>query len=195
MSRPPASAAVRDAGTEPRDDGRSPRSDPRAAIAAGRTALGIELGSTRIKAVLIGPDHAPLASGSHDWENQFVDRVWTYSLDAVWTGLQECVAALLADVEQRYGVRPTTFGALGVSAMMHGYLAFDDAGELLVPFRTWRNTTTGPRRRRAHASCSGTTSRCAGRSRTCYQAILDDEPHVPQRRASSPRSPATCTGG
>ena len=82
---------------------------PRAAISAGRTALGIELGSTRIKACLVDADGAVLASGSHDWENQFVDRVWTYSLDAVWTGLQDGVAALLADAEQRYGVRPTTW--------------------------------------------------------------------------------------
>ena len=122
------------------------RADSAAAIAeaitAGETALGIELGSTRIKASLVGPDGAAIASGSHDWENQFVDRMWTYSLDAVWAGLQECVASLLADTERRYGVRPTTFGALGVSAMMHGYLAFDADGELLVPFRTWRNTTT-----------------------------------------------------
>src|SRR5690606_12425558 len=117
--------------------------DPRTAIESGATTLGIELGSTRIKAVLIGPDHAPLASGSHDWENQFVDRVWTYSLDAVWTGLQEAVAALLAETEQTYGVRPAQLQAIGISAMMHGYLAFDDADELLVPFRTWRNTTTG----------------------------------------------------
>src|SRR3954454_20968574 len=99
---------------------------PGEALAAGRASLGIELGSTRIKAVLIGPDHAPLASGSHDWENQFVDRMWTYSLDAVWSGLQASVAALLDDAEQRHGVRPTTVGALGVSAMMHGYLAFDE---------------------------------------------------------------------
>src|SRR3954447_21585852 len=94
--------------------------DPRTVLASGAAALGIELGSTRIKAVLIGPDHAPLASGSHDWENQFVDRVWTYSLDAVWAGLQEAVAALLADAEAKHGVRPTTVGGLGVSAMMHG---------------------------------------------------------------------------
>src|SRR4051812_33362000 len=98
--------------------------DPREAITSGRATLGIELGSTRIKAVLAGPDHTPLASGSHAWENQFVARVWTYSLDAVWTGLQESVAALLADVEAVYGVRPTTFAAIGVSAMMHGYLPF-----------------------------------------------------------------------
>src|SRR3954465_14728399 len=96
--------------------------DAGAAITSGRTALGIELGSTRIKAVLIGQDHESLAVGSHDWENQFVDRMWTYSLEAVRNGLQECYAALAADVRQRYGVELTTVGALGVSAMMHGYL-------------------------------------------------------------------------
>src|SRR4051794_1002825 len=115
--------------------------DARELIRQGRTALGIELGSTRIKAVLIGrDDHAPLAVGSHDWENQFVDRLWTYSLDAVWAGLQACYAALAADVEQRYDIELTSVGALGVSAMMHGYLALDADGELLTPFRTWRNT-------------------------------------------------------
>src|SRR4051794_6770851 len=105
--------------------------DARAAINEGRTTLGIELGSTRIKAVLIGEDYAPLAVGNHDWENQFVDRLWTYSLDAVWSGLQECYAALAADVRQRYDVELTTVGGLGVSAMMHGYLAFDPDDELL----------------------------------------------------------------
>jgi len=114
-----------------------------AAIGEGRTALGIELGSTRIKAVLIGPDYAPLAVGNHDWENKFVDRLWTYSTDAVWAGLQECFAALVRDVRQQYDVELTSVGALGVSAMMHGYLAFDSNGELLTPFRTWRNTNTG----------------------------------------------------
>src|SRR4249920_2820278 len=118
--------------------------DARQAIAEGRTALGIELGSTRIKAVLTDEDHAPLAGGSHDWENQFVDRVWTYSLDAVWAGLRDAFASLAADVRARYGVELRTVGALGVSAMMHGYLAFDASDALLVPFRTWRNTTTGP---------------------------------------------------
>src|SRR3954454_12194560 len=103
-----------------------PDADPRTVLESGRAALGIELGSTRIKAVLVGPDHAPLASGSHDWENQFVDRVWTYSLESVWSGLQASVAALLDDAEQRHGVRPSTVGAIGVSAMMHGYLAFDE---------------------------------------------------------------------
>jgi sugar (pentulose or hexulose) kinase len=115
----------------------------REAIDEGRTALGIELGSTRIKAVLTGPDHEAIAVGSHDWENQFVDRTWTYSLEAVWEGLQGTFAALAEDVRNRYGTELRSVGALGVSAMMHGYLAFDGEGELLTPFRTWRNTNTG----------------------------------------------------
>ena len=157
------------------DDAHGPRED----IAAGRTSLGIELGSTRIKACLIGPDHTVLATGSHDWENQLVDGVWTYSLDAVRSGLQGAVASLLADCERRHGVRPTTVGALGVSAMMHGYLAFDAAGALLVPFRTWRNTSTG----RAAAVLSerfGFNIPLRWSVAHHYQAILDDEPHVPQ---------------
>jgi sugar (pentulose or hexulose) kinase len=81
--------------------------------------------------------------GSHDWENQFVDQTWTYSLEAVWSGLQQCYAALAEQVRQRYDVELTSVGALAVSAMMHGYLAFDADGELLTPFRTWRNTNTG----------------------------------------------------
>src|SRR3954454_3868601 len=99
--------------------------DAGAAITGGRTALGIELGATRIKAVLIGPDHAPLAVGTHDWENQFVDRLWTDSLEAVWAGVQHSFPALPEDVQRRYGVELSGVGALGVSAMMHGYLAFD----------------------------------------------------------------------
>ncbi|WP_282946028.1 xylulokinase [Cellulomonas endometrii] len=151
----------------------------REALAAGTTSLGIELGSTRIKACLIGPDHAPVATGSHDWENQLVDGVWTYSLDAVWAGLQESVTTLLDDAERRYGVRPTTFGALGVSAMMHGYLPFDEAGELLVPFRTWRNTSTG----RAASELTdklGFNIPLRWSVAHLYQAILDHEPHVPR---------------
>ncbi|MDQ7991915.1 MAG: FGGY-family carbohydrate kinase [Propionicimonas sp.] len=118
-------------------------SQAREAIESGRTALGIELGSTRIKAVLVGPDNAPIATGSFDWENQFVNRVWTYSLDAVWEGMRACFAGLAADVRSRYDIALESPGAIGVSAMMHGYLAFDADGELLVPFRTWRNTITG----------------------------------------------------
>ncbi|MEF2977333.1 xylulokinase [Subtercola sp. YIM 133946] len=155
----------------------------RDAIADGRTSLGIELGSTRIKACLVGDDPATaLAVGSHDWENQFVDRTWTYSLDTVWSGLQAAYADLAADVERRYGVRPQTFGAIGVSAMMHGYLAFDENDELLVPFRTWRNTSTGV----AAAELSevlGVNIPLRWSIAHLHQAIVDDEPHVAQVRS------------
>ena len=146
-------------------------------IAEGRTALGIELGSTRIKAVLIDSDFAPIAVGSHDWENQFVDRVWTYSLDAVWAGLQECYAALAADVAQHYDVELTSVGALGVSAMMHGYLAFDADGELLTPFRTWRNTNTGEAAERL-SERFGHNIPHRWSVAHLFQAILDGEDHV-----------------
>ena len=146
--------------------------DAGAAITGGRTALGIEFGSTRIKAVLIGPDHAPLAVGSHDWENQLVDRLWTYSLDAVWTGLQQSFAALADDVRRRHGVELTTVGALGVSAMMHGYLAFDADGALLTPFRTWRNTNTGRAAERLSAEF-GCNIPHRWSVAHLYQAILD----------------------
>ncbi len=112
------------------------------AIAAGRTSLGIEFGSTRIKAVLIGEDSTPLASGSHEWENQYEDGIWTYSLDAIWNGLQDCYQSLAENVRYAYGEELTAVGSIGFSAMMHGYMAFDRNGELLVPFRTWRNTIT-----------------------------------------------------
>lgn len=148
-----------------------------AAIGAGRTALGIELGSTRIKACLVDGDGTPLATGGHDWENRYVDRTWTYSLDAVWSGLQACMADLLADCERRYGVRPTTFAAMGVSAMMHGYLAFDADGELLVPFRTWRNTSTGPAAAELTAELDHNVP-LRWSVAHLYQAVLDDEPHV-----------------
>ena len=112
------------------------------AIEQGKTYLGIELGSTRIKAVLIGEDGAPVASGGHTWENQYENGVWTYSLEAVWNGMQDAYAKLAADVEEKYGALLTTVAAMGVSGMMHGYLPFK-GGELLTPFRTWRNTMTG----------------------------------------------------
>jgi sugar (pentulose or hexulose) kinase len=151
--------------------------DAQKAIAEGRTALGIELGSTRIKAVLIGPDFSPLAVGSHDWENQLVNRLWTYPLDSVWSGLQTCYAALAEDVEQQHGVELTTVGALGVSAMMHGYLALDADGELLVPFRTWRNTNTGAAAERLGEEFSHNIPHRWSVAHL-YQAILDGEDHV-----------------
>ncbi len=113
-------------------------------IESGRAVLGIELGSTRIKAVLIGEDHAPIASGDHEWENRLENGNWTYSLDDIWSGLRDSYKNLAADVKARYGVTLKKIGSIGFSAMMHGYMAFDKDGELLVPFRTWRNSTTGP---------------------------------------------------
>ena len=112
-------------------------------ILEGKAILGIEFGSTRIKAVLIGSDHTPLASGSHDWENRYENGYWTYSLDDIWEGLRDCYRNMTLDVKAQYGVPVKRLGAIGFSAMMHGYMAFDKEGTLLVPFRTWRNTTTG----------------------------------------------------
>ena len=112
------------------------------AIVEGRAVLGIEFGSTRIKGVLIDETHEPIAMGTHDWENRLVDGVWTYTLEDIRTGLQDCYASLVSDVKAKYGVELKKLGALGFSAMMHGYLAFDKDGKLLVPFRTWRNTMT-----------------------------------------------------
>lgn len=117
--------------------------DKKEMIVSGKTALGIELGSTRIKAVLIGEDHSPIASGSYEWENRYENHIWTYDLDMIWKGLQNSYSELAKDVERQYGVALETVGSIGFSAMMHGYMAFDKDGELLVPFRTWRNTITG----------------------------------------------------
>ena len=111
-------------------------------IALGKTYLGIELGSTRIKAVLTDDTFSPIAGGSYSWENRFENGVWTYSPDDIHTGIRSCYASLAADVSEKYGAELTTFGAMGISAMMHGYMAFDKNDELLVPFRTWRNTIT-----------------------------------------------------
>lgn len=111
-------------------------------INEGRTSLGIEFGSTRIKAVLIEEGGSPLASGSYEWENQYVNGIWTYDLDDVWKGLQSCYQDLVSDVKEKYDTQLTQIGSIGFSAMMHGYLAFDKEDRLLVPFRTWRNTIT-----------------------------------------------------
>ena len=112
-------------------------------IEAGKAILGIEFGSTRIKAVLIDEQNKPIAQGSHEWENQLADGLWTYSIDAVWNGLQDCYADLRKDVRQQYDCEIETLAAIGFSAMMHGYMAFNEKQEILVPFRTWRNTNTG----------------------------------------------------
>jgi sugar (pentulose or hexulose) kinase len=119
------------------------QNDIQKAIESGRTVLGIEFGSTRIKAVLIGENHAPIASGSYEWENRYENSVWTYRLEDVWTGLQESYRNLNNEVFAKYNTTPQTVGAIGFSGMMHGYLPFDQDGNLLAPFRTWRNTITG----------------------------------------------------
>jgi len=117
--------------------------DAKQTIINGKAVLGIELGSTRIKAVLIDGNNQPIAQGSHEWENQLVDGLWTYSIDSVWEGLKDCYADLRKDVLSRYGCEIESLAALGISAMMHGYMAFNDKAEILAPFRTWRNTNTG----------------------------------------------------
>lgn len=139
--------------------------------------LGLELGSTRIKAVLIDGDHRPVASGDYAWENRLENGVWTYSLEEVIKGVRGCYRSLAGDIEKKFGVRPRRFAAMGVSGMMHGYLVFDQAGELLTPFRTWRNTITGP-------AAAELTERFRFNIPQrwsiahLYQAILNGEEHV-----------------
>jgi len=146
-------------------------------IVGGNTSLGIELGSTRIKAVLIGPDHQPLATGGHEWKSKLENGVWTYDIDAVWSGLQAAYADLASAVESAYGVQLEAVGAMGFSAMMHGYMAFDAAGELLVPFRTWQNTITGES---AHALTKLFQYNIPQRWSIAhlYQAVRNGEAHV-----------------
>ncbi|GAA2170358.1 FGGY-family carbohydrate kinase [Agrococcus versicolor] len=153
------------------------RDAARTAIQDGSTSLGIELGSTRIKAVLVDAEGAILATGAHGWSDRLEDGHWTYALDDVATGLAAAYAALVLDSTRAWGVAPTSIGAVGVSAMMHGYLAFDAEDALLVPFRTWRNSTTG-----AAATLLGTT---LGRSMPLrwsashlLQVVLDREEHL-----------------
>jgi sugar (pentulose or hexulose) kinase len=153
--------------------------DARELIGSGGAVLGIELGSTRIKASLIAPDTGPLASGSHAWENRLADGVWTYDMEDVWRGLAACYASLVEDVRARYACELSTVAALGVSGMMHGYVALDRGGKLLVPFRTWRNNITGP-------ACAELTPLLdfAVPERFSiahlYQSILEAQPHVPR---------------
>jgi len=117
--------------------------DAHSIITSGKAILGIEFGSTRIKAVLIDDENRPIAQGDHEWENQLVDGLWTYSIDDIWAGLQDCYSSLRADVKLKYDCEIKSLAAIGISAMMHGYMAFNDKEEILVPFRTWRNTNTG----------------------------------------------------
>ena len=146
-------------------------------IASGKAVLGIEFGSTRIKATLIGEDFTPIASGSYDWENRLENGFWTYAVDDVWRGLQECYRSLVSDAQQSYGAVPTKLAAIGVSAMMHGYFALNADGKQLVPFRTWRNTCT-------EEAAAVLTERFnfnipqRWSVAHLYQAILNKEPHV-----------------
>ena len=148
-------------------------------IQSGGAILGIEFGSTRIKASLIAPDTAPLASGSHAWENQLKDGVWTYDMQDVWKGLADCYASLVQDVRARYSLELTTVAAIGFSGMMHGYVALDVEGKLLVPFRTWRNNITG----QACAELTPLLEFAVPQRWSIahlYQSILEKQPHVPQ---------------
>lgn len=151
--------------------------DAKSTIEAGKAILGIEFGSTRIKAVLIDQENKPIAQGSHTWENQLVDGLWTYSIEAIWSGVQDCYADLRANVKSQYGIEIENLAAIGISAMMHGYMAFNDKEEILVPFRTWRNTNTG----KAAAELSELfvyNIPLRWSISHIYQAILNKEEHV-----------------
>lgn len=153
------------------------KSDAKSTIETGKAILGIELGSTRIKAVLIDQENKPIAQGNHTWENQLVDGLWTYSIEAIWSGLQDCYADLRSNVKNLYGIEIENLAAIGVSAMMHGYMPFNAKKEILVPFRTWRNTNTG----RAAAALSDLfvyNIPLRWSISHLYQAILDNEAHV-----------------
>lgn len=148
-------------------------------IESGRAVLGIEFGSTRIKASLIAQDTTPLAAGSHAWENRLEDGVWTYHMEDVWQGLAACYASLVDDVRKRYGIELSSIAGLGVSGMMHGYVALDRDGNLLVPFRTWRNNITG----RACAELTPLLDFAVPERWSIahlYQSILEAQPHVPR---------------
>jgi sugar (pentulose or hexulose) kinase len=146
-------------------------------ISAGKAVMGIEFGSTRIKAVLVDDDFKVIAQGAHDWENKLVDGVWSYSLEDVESGVRDAYAKCAADVESKYGVKLERLAALGISGMMHGYLPFDEGGNLLVPFRTWRNVMTAE----AAAELSMLFSFNVPQRWSIahyYQAILKKEPHI-----------------
>lgn len=146
-------------------------------IESGKAVLGLELGSTRIKAVLVDETHTPIASGDHEWENRLENGIWTYFLDDIWNGLRDSYKKLAADVEAKYGTKLKKIGAIGFSGMMHGYMAFDKEGRLLVPFRTWRNGITGPA---AEALTELFQYNIPQRWSIAhlYQSILNEEEHV-----------------
>ena len=146
-------------------------------IENGTAVLGIEFGSTRIKSVLIDSEHRVIASGSHEWENDYLNGIWTYSEEAILSGLKSSYADLKKNVSDQYGVTLKRIGALGISAMMHGYLPFDANMNLLVPFRTWRNTITGEASEKLTALFNFNMPQRWSLSHL-YQAVLNGEPHV-----------------
>ncbi len=147
------------------------------AIEQGQTALGIEFGSTTIKAVLVTQDFQVVASGSYVWENELDHHIWTYPLAKVWEGVQTSYAKLAAEVKEQYGLALTKIGSIGISAMMHGYLAFDKEDNLLVPFRTWRNNITGEAAAKL-TDLFGFNIPERWSIAHLYQAILNQEDHV-----------------
>ena len=153
------------------------RNSNRILIEEGRAVLGIELGSTRIKAVLIGEKNEPIAQGDHEWENRLDNGIWTYTQEDIWKGLRECYASLSTNVEKEFGVKLNKLAAIGISAMMHGYLAFNQKDELLVPFRTWRNTIT-EEASEALTELFGYHIPQRWSIAHLYQAILNGEEHV-----------------
>ena len=158
-------------------------------IEAGKAILGIEFGSTRIKAVLIDEENNPIAQGSHEWENQLVDGLWTYSTEASWYGLEDCYADLRKNVRAQYDCEIEILASIGISAMMHGYMAFGPNGvaskgapvgeeeKILVPFRTWRNTNTGAAAAKLSELFNYNIPLRWSISHL-YQCILDNEEHV-----------------
>ena len=142
-----------------------------------KTVLGIELGSTRIKGVLLDGEHKPIASGAFDWENKLIDGVWTYSMDEVTTGIRACYAGLKREVREKYGTTLTKVGAIGISGMMHGYLVFDNDKNLLTGFRTWRNTITGEAAEKLSSLLDFNMPQRWSISHL-YQAILNKEDHL-----------------
>ena len=153
--------------------------DNKAAILAGETTLGIEFGSTNIKAVLINKDFEPIASGSHGWENRLENNIWTYHNEDISEGVKDCYAKLKADVKEKYGVTLETVGAIGISAMMHGYLPFDSDWNQLAEFRTWRNTITGEAAEKLTKEFDFNIPQRWSIAHL-YQAMLNKEEHMPK---------------
>ena len=146
-------------------------------IQNGKAILGIEFGSTRIKAVLIDSENKPIAQGSHEWENKLVNGLWTYSIEAIWDGLQDCYSDLRNNVKKEYDTEIENLAAIGISAMMHGYMAFNEKEEILTPFRTWRNTNTGEAATELSKLFNFNIPLRWSISHL-YQCILDNEEHV-----------------